>query len=73
MPPMQFQPIEGRQMTIEIEQKVTHRCCPNCGHIVSQKEIQCFRFNFKCPKCKKHKVDDFQPMKMDRKNGAKEK
>ncbi len=52
-------------MITKIKEKVTHRCCPNCGYIVSQIEMQCFRFNFNCPKCKKHKVDDFQPIKME--------
>ncbi len=47
-------------MIANIKEKVTHRCCPNCGYIVAQVEMQYFRFNYNCPRCGKCRMDSFQ-------------
>ena len=43
---------------------VTHRCCPDCGYIISQKEIELVRFVVSCPRECGTTINEFQPMSM---------
>lgn len=42
---------------------VTHRCCPECGYLESQKSIDLMRFDMPCPRCGKHQISKFQPIR----------
>jgi len=48
---------------IKIEPAVTHRCCPKCGYIMSQLEIDLIRVVINCPRGCDHNINDFQPMR----------
>lgn len=44
---------------------VTHRCCPECGWLMTQTEIELQRYTRPCPRgCKGVTTDDFQPVNM---------
>jgi len=49
--------------TPKIEPAVTHRCCPKCGYLMSQMEVDLIRFELRCPRCKEHTMKEFQPIK----------
>lgn len=53
-------------MIRKIEPKVTHRCCPGCGDLVTQVEVELAVLDFKCLKCGKHTFREFQPVKFRR-------
>jgi len=42
---------------------VAFRICPECSYMVTQEEAVLIKFNLVCPRCKKHKLDEFQPIK----------
>jgi hypothetical protein len=41
---------------------VTHRCCPDCGWIMSQKEIEQLRVAIDCPCGCKRTINEFEPV-----------
>ena len=43
---------------------VTHRGCPSCGYLVSQQQIELMRIDLVCPRCAKHPMSKFQPLKL---------
>lgn len=43
---------------------VTHRCCPKCGYLMPQRQIELIRFELTCPTCGEHTTREFQPIKM---------
>lgn len=48
----------------KIEPAVTHRCCPSCGYLLTQHDIEAHRIDFMCPRCEEHRVSEFQAIKM---------
>lgn len=61
----------GAGSVTHIYRAVTHRCCPNCGYLMAQIEIDTARLNFDCPRCGKHRLSEFQPiqLKQERRQG----
>lgn len=48
----------------KIEPKVTHRCCPKCGYLVAQVEIEMSIYAYDCPRCDSYNFNKFQPLKL---------
>jgi len=44
---------------------ITQRCCPDCGYLVSQLEIDLSIVNMKCPRGCEYDFSQFQPLKED--------
>lgn len=49
---------------VKLQPKVTHRCCPECGYIISQIEVYLIRAAVKCPRGCDRNINEFQPMNM---------
>lgn len=47
---------------VRIYPVVTQRYCPNCCHIVMQKEIELMRLNHLCPTCRVKRYSEFEPL-----------
>lgn len=43
--------------------QVTARFCPGCGYEKPQLLVDMARLNFDCPRCGKHKLSEFLPIK----------
>jgi endogenous inhibitor of DNA gyrase (YacG/DUF329 family) len=48
----------------EIQRKVIHRGCPECGYAVTQMEIEMMRVDLDCPRCGKMKLSAFAPIRL---------
>jgi len=48
---------------VTLREGVTMRCCPGCGYLVNQIQIDLAVLNYKCPQCGKHRYSEFQPVK----------
>lgn len=49
---------------VRLRPGVTHRCCPDCGYLMSQLEIDQLKVNLDCPRCGDRNINDFQPINM---------
>lgn len=45
-----------------IKPKVTHRYCPDCGYMLSQRQIAYAKENYPCPDCQGPRYSEFLPM-----------
>ena len=42
-------------------QPITHRRCPGCGHVETQKDIKQLSYDMFCRGCGCHRVSEFEP------------
>ena len=46
-----------------IPRAVTARVCPGCGYEIPQILVDRARFDFPCPRCEKHTLREFLPIR----------
>jgi hypothetical protein len=52
------------ERVVMLRPEVTHRCCPDCGYIMTQLEIDLIRIVVDCPRGCGRTINEFQPMNM---------
>jgi len=48
---------------VKLQPGVTMRSCKECGHLISQAEVDAARFDNDCPCCGKCRLSEFEPVK----------